>query len=225
MESSSVHPTTIVPSILAADFSRLGEECVRVLRAGASWLHVDVMDGCFVPNITLGVPVLQCLHRALPEARYDVHLMLQQPHRYIQAFAEAGATLITFHVEADSPILPTIEAIHAAGCQAGLVLSPATPVETVRPYLAQLELVLAMTVEPGFGGQAFMTEQLDKVRTLRAWREQDGLGYHIEVDGGVRQNNIAACRAAGADMLVAGSAVFRSADAAAALAALREAAG
>lgn len=194
----------IAPSILSADFAYLAQDCRDVLNAGADWLHVDVMDGDFVPNLSLGIPVLAGLSKAV-DAFYDVHLMIRRPLEYIEAFARAGADLITFHLEADSDVEKTIEAIHAAGCKAAVSVKPATPVEEVFPYLDRLDMVLIMSVEPGFGGQKFMPQAVDKIAVLR---ERAGDGLMIQVDGGVDANTAPLCTRAGADVLVAGSAVF-----------------
>ena len=194
----------IAPSILSADFAYLAQDCRDVLNAGADWLHIDVMDGDFVPNLSLGIPVLAGLSKAV-DAFYDVHLMIRRPLEYIEAFARAGADLITFHLEADSDVEKTIEAIHAAGCKAAVSVKPATPVEEVFPYLDRLDMVLIMSVEPGFGGQKFMPHAVDKIAVLR---ERAGDGLMIQVDGGVDANTAPLCTRAGADVLVAGSAVF-----------------
>lgn len=194
----------IAPSILSADFAYLAQDCRDVLNAGADWLHIDVMDGDFVPNLSLGIPVLAGLSKAV-DAFYDVHLMIRRPLEYIEAFARAGADFITFHLEADSDVEKTIEAIRAAGCKAAVSVKPATPVEEVFPYLDRLDMVLIMSVEPGFGGQKFMPQAVDKIAALR---ERAGDGLMIQVDGGVDANTAPLCTRAGADVLVAGSAVF-----------------
>lgn len=213
--------TQLSPSILSADFAHLGADCEAVLAAGADMLHYDVMDGHFVPNISFGIPVLKSLHKALPDAMLDVHLMISEPLRYAPEFAKAGADIITFHYECGQ-VAETIEAIHALGCKAGLSIKPGTPVEAVLPYLPQLELVLVMSVEPGFGGQKFMPMALDKLRALRAACDAQNLHPWLEVDGGIDLKGTgAACAEAGANLLVAGSAVFGAADPAAAVAALR----
>lgn len=203
----------ISPSLLSADFSALGDECRTVLNAGARMLHFDVMDGHFVPNLTVGVPVLQSLHRALPGAFFDVHLMVSRPLDYVPAFAGAGAGIISFHLEAESPAAETIEAIHAAGCGAGLAIRPGTPAKALLPFLGRLELALVMSVEPGFGGQAFQPSALEKLRFLHAEAQKAGRpGLWLEVDGGVDERTAPACREAGANLLVAGTAVFRADD-------------
>ena len=212
----------VSPSLLAADFACLGTECRKVLDAGAQWLHFDVMDGCFVPNISFGVPVLAGLRKALPDAFFDVHLMIRDPLAYIEPFAKAGASLITFHLESDSDVGATLAAIKAAGCKAGISIKPATPVSALEPWLDQLDLVLVMSVEPGFGGQNFMPGALDKLSALAQEKRRRGLPFLLEVDGGVDEasGTAAACVNAGAEVLVAGSAVFRAADPAAAVAGL-----
>ena len=209
--------TMVSPSILSADFGHLADDCRMVLNAGADWLHYDVMDGHFVPNISFGVPVLKSLHKNLPDAFYDAHLMISHPLQYVDAFAKAGATLINFHLESEDNINETLAAIRAAGCKTGLTIKPGTSPEALLPYLDQLDLVLVMSVEPGFGGQKFMPSALDKLRWLKTEREKRGLSYLLEVDGGVDAVTGPQCADAGADVLVAGSAVFAAKDPAAAV--------
>lgn len=201
--------TKVAASILSADFANLHKDCTRLLEAGADVMHFDVMDGHFVPNISYGAPVLTCLHAALPDVFYDVHLMISDPARYAADFAKAGADLITFHLEAvPDTVEEVIAAIRATGCQVGISIRPGTPVEAVFPYLGVVDLILVMSVEPGFGGQKFMPSALDKLRWLKAEREKRGLHYLLEVDGGVDDTTAPLCVEAGADVLVAGSAVF-----------------
>ena len=211
----------IAPSILSADFTDLGRDIGRV--SSADWLHVDVMDGLFVPNITIGVPVVQSI-RKHTGMFLDVHLMIEKPVRFIQAFAQAGADLLSVHLEADHPtgIAAALEQMEALGVKKGVALRPITKAEAVLPYLEGLDLVLVMTVEPGFGGQAFMEDQLDTVRRVRELIEQYNPACRLEVDGGIGPRTAAAVIAAGADTLVAGSAVYGADDPAAAIAALRE---
>ena len=204
--------TTISPSILSADFSKLGADCRMVLDAGAKMLHYDVMDGHFVPNISFGVPVLKSLHKAMPDAFYDVHLMITHPQQYAEAFAKAGASLLNFHLECDDDIQETIDAIKAQGCKVGMTIKPGTPVEELGYYLDQLDLVLVMSVEPGFGGQKFMADMMPKVRQIREYIDAMNPGCELEVDGGVDPNTCKVCIASGANVLVAGSAVYKSAD-------------
>lgn len=207
----------VSPSILSADFSRLGADCRMVLDAGAQMLHYDVMDGHFVPNISFGVPVLKSLHKGLPEAFYDVHLMISHPLAYAEPFAKAGATLFNFHLECEDDIRQTLDTVKALGCKVGLTIKPGTPAEALEPYLDELDLVLVMSVEPGFGGQKFMPSALEKLRWLKAQREARGAHFLLEVDGGVDDTTAPLCVEAGADILVAGSAVFGAADPAAAV--------
>ena len=209
----------ISPSILSADFCRLADECRLVLEAGAQMLHFDVMDGHFVPNISFGVPVLASLHKGIPSAFFDVHLMISHPLAYVEPFAKAGADLINFHIEAEDDPAAVLAAIRAAGRKTGMTIKPGTPVEALYPWLDQLDLVLVMSVEPGFGGQKFMPAALDKLAALKARRQEKGLAFLLEVDGGVNAETAPLCAAAGADVLVAGSAVFAAADPAAAVAA------
>jgi len=211
----------IAPSILSADFSRLGEEVQAIDRAGADYIHIDVMDGHFVPNITIGPLVVRAL-RAVTRKPLDVHLMIENPDLFIPEFARAGADIITVHQEAVAHLHRTLQLIKSLGKQAGVSLNPATPVETLDVILDELDLVLVMSVNPGFGGQAFIPSALDKIRALRQRITQRGLATELQVDGGVKIDNIREVVGAGADVLVAGSAVFSSDDYAATLTALRE---
>ena len=212
----------IAPSILSADFCSLGRDIDRVSSC-ADWLHVDVMDGLFVPNNSVGLPVLKSI-RAYTDMFLDVHLMIERPGRYVPAFAEAGADLLSFHLESDTPeaLRAALDELDRRGVKKGIVLKPATPAEAALPYLEKgLDLVLVMTVEPGFGGQVFMADQLPKISALKNYVNQHCPSCLVEVDGGVNAETAALCREAGADVLVAGSAVYGAADIPAAIAALR----
>jgi ribulose-phosphate 3-epimerase len=209
----------IAPSILAADFSRLGEEIQAVQRGGVSMIHVDVMDGHFVPNISIGIPVVRALRR-VTDLVLDCHLMIENPDRYVGSFVEAGADMVSVHQEVCPHLHRTLSAIRAAGASPGVVLNPATPVHTLEEALDLADYVLVMSVNPGFGGQEFIPASLDKVRRLREMRAGRGLGFRIEMDGGITGQNIAEAARAGCDIMIVGTAVFGSSDPAAAVAAL-----
>ena len=212
----------IAPSILSADFTRLAEEIAVVEKAGASLLHVDVMDGRFVPNITVGLPVVKAISRAtrLP---IDAHLMIVEPGRYAEQFVKAGARMVSIHIEADPHAHRTLAAVRSAGGLAGIVINPATSLSALDEAIKFADYVLVMSVNPGFGGQEFIPESLDKVRRLRKMIDERGLSTRIEIDGGINAENIAEVTGAGAEIIVAGSAIFGAGDPAIALREMREA--
>jgi ribulose-phosphate 3-epimerase len=212
----------IAPSILSADFTRLAEEISTVEKAGASILHVDVMDGRFVPNITVGLPVVKAI-AGVTQLPIDAHLMIVEPGQYADKFAKAGARMVSIHIEADPNAHRTLSSIRAAGALAGIVINPGTSLATLDEVIKFVDYVLVMSVNPGFGGQEFIPESLDKVRRLRKMIDERGLKVRIEIDGGINSDNIAEVTGAGAEIIVAGSAIFSAPDPAVALRELREA--
>lgn len=199
----------ISPSILAADFNILGQQIKEVERSGAKYLHIDVMDGMFVPSISFGMPVIKSI-RKNTDLFFDVHLMIEEPLRYIEEFVNCGADMITFHLEAaEGHVEETIDRIHALGCKAGLSIKPATPVSVVEPYVEKLDMILVMTVEPGFGGQKYIESSTEKIRQMRQLVTSHGLETDIQVDGGITADNVSTVKEAGANVIVAGSAVFK----------------
>lgn len=213
---------TIAPSILSANFAELLKDCKRVLCGNCNVLHFDVMDGVFVPNISFGLPVLKSLKAALPNVLFDVHLMIIKPHEYIKEFAKAGAYNITIHVESQSPTAQTLADIRAQGCKAGLSLCPKTPVEKVFPFLPLADLLLVMSVEPGFGGQSFLPNTPLRIAAVKEEAKRQNPALQIQVDGGINTQNAGICARAGANILVAGNAIFGAKSPAAAIKKMQE---
>ncbi len=210
----------VAPSLLSCDFAKMGEEIVKVDNAGADLIHLDVMDGHFVPNLTIGPAIVKAV-RPYTQLPFDVHLMIDYPLDYIDAFADAGADIITFHIESMSEPNMTIDKIHSRGIKAGLVIKPGTPVDAVFPYLDKLYMVLVMTVEPGFGGQEFMEDMMPKVAAIKAECAKRNLDVLVEVDGGISEATAPAASKAGVDICVSGTGVFKAADPSAAIQAIR----
>lgn len=196
------------PSILAADFAILGEQIKEADEAGAEYIHIDVMDGVFVPSISFGMPVITSI-RKMTKKIFDVHLMIVEPERFVKEFAECGADSITFHIEATEDVDEIIDLIHDLGCKAGMSIKPRTPVEVVEKYLHKLDMLLVMTVEPGFGGQKYIPESTERIREIKRMADEQGLDLDIQVDGGITKENVQVVLDAGANVIVAGSAVFR----------------
>ncbi len=210
--SPPVHSPILAPSLLAGDHARLGASAALVAEAGLEWLHLDIMDGHFVPNLSFGPEVLAALRRAGSRLFFDTHLMLSEPHRYVEAFARAGASQISIHIEPAYDHAATLAHIRRLGCRTGIVLNPGTPAQAVDAFLGEVDLVLVMTVQPGFGGQSFRRDMLPKIAAIDSERRRRALGFRLEVDGGVDLGTAAECRAAGADTFVAGTSFFKAAD-------------
>jgi ribulose-phosphate 3-epimerase len=209
---SSLHAPLLNPSLLAGDHANLAASARIVADLQLPWLHCDIMDAHFVPNLSFGPETLAALRRAGLKLFFDTHLMLDEPHRYVESFAKAGASLISIHIEPDYDHAATLARIRALGCQCGIVLNPGTPARAVEKFLPAVDLVLVMTVQPGFGGQSFRRDMLPKISQLRDWRAARGLNFRLEVDGGIDIDTGRECRAAGADTFVAGTSFFRAAD-------------
>ncbi len=207
MSEKNTRKNILAPSILAADFSVLGQQIKEAAGAGAEYIHIDVMDGVFVPSISFGMPLIQSI-RKVTDKVFDVHLMIVEPERYVKQFKECGADSITFHLEATEDADALIDQIHALGCRAGMSIKPKTPVEVVRKYLSKIDMLLVMTVEPGFGGQKYIPESTERIRRARELADELGVDLDIQVDGGVGQDNVHVVLEAGANVVVSGSAVF-----------------
>ena len=207
MTQKNTRKNILAPSILAADFSVLGQQIKEAAGAGAEYIHIDVMDGVFVPSISFGMPLIQSI-RKVTDKVFDVHLMIVEPERYVKQFKECGADSITFHLEATEDADALIDQIHALGCRAGMSIKPKTPVEVVRKYLSKIDMLLVMTVEPGFGGQKYIPESTERIRRARELADELGVDLDIQVDGGVGQDNVHVVLEAGANVVVSGSAVF-----------------